>query len=637
MKKSIIILFYLISVNCYSQGARFDWSKSFGGREDDSGFDLQTDEQGNIYLLGSFSDTINFDTLRPGFEFISNGQRDYFMAKLNNNGDPIWVKTFGGSGWDLGRSFDLDSFNNIYITGGFYDTVDFDPGINKHLLIAVGMEDIFIQKLDSNGNLVWAHSMGSTGTDKGLNVHVGNRGKVTICGHYSNGIDFDPSGWVYGQLSQGSTDGYILQFDTSGKFEWVRSIAGPKSNVSYGITKDSKGDLLITGGFSGTTNFDVKASNYSMTPAGYSDIFITKIRENGDFVWAKAIKCASRGHGQDITVDQADNIYLVGDFYKTADFDPHPHTQANRTSSIGLNDYFVLKLNNDGEFNWVKTFGDTEQDEAVSIDIDHLGDLYITGFFGDTVDFDPGPKEYKLYSNYGHGVFLQKLDTSGNFIWAKSVIGLQGNMGYVISVDKHRNIFASGTYNHQSNFDRDYSDYIMKSNGKKDGFLMKFHTCIKGDVDTSISYTFPSLLASSLIEEYQWLNCDSNHAIINGETNRSFIPTVNGNYAVEVLENNCIDTTSCLSISNVSLSENGFGSGLSIYPNPTSGSIRVRLGSSYYDVVLTIRNALGQVVSENSYPQVESIDTNIEGSLGVYFIDIASKSGKRVTFKVLKE
>ncbi|HOZ31121.1 MAG TPA: SBBP repeat-containing protein, partial [Bacteroidales bacterium] len=162
------IVFSVILLN-YSVGTAqdLDWANAMGGTDYDSGNSISTDALGNIYITGSFSGTADFDPSASTYNLTSAGSGDIFIQKLDASGNFVWAKVMGETYDDIGYSISTDASGNSYITGYFFETVDFDPSEGTYNLISVGARDIFIQKLDASGNFVWAKAMGGTYYDGG--------------------------------------------------------------------------------------------------------------------------------------------------------------------------------------------------------------------------------------------------------------------------------------------------------------------------------------------------------------------------------------------------------------------------------------------------------------------------------------
>ena len=165
-----IIVFFLLVVACDkldAQAMHYEWAKGIGGVKDAAGISIALDAAGNLYTTGFFADTVDFDPGSGVFNLIAVGIYDIFILKQDPQGNFLWAKSFGGSGDDRSSSIVLNGLGNIYATGFFSDTADFDPNVGIYPLISNGVSDIFVLKLNNMGNLLWAKAMGSSYDDAG--------------------------------------------------------------------------------------------------------------------------------------------------------------------------------------------------------------------------------------------------------------------------------------------------------------------------------------------------------------------------------------------------------------------------------------------------------------------------------------
>ncbi|REK05658.1 MAG: T9SS C-terminal target domain-containing protein [Bacteroidetes bacterium] len=135
---------------------------------------------------------------------------------------------------------------------------------------------------------------------------------------------------------------------------------------------------------------------------------------------------------------------------------------------------------------------------------------------------------------------------------------------------------------------------------------------------------------------YQWLDCNNNYTIITGAINQSYAPIVNGSFAVELTENGCVDTSTCVLITTVGIIENTFNSPITVYPNPTQGQLIIVSQKELRNTSLTLRNIMGQEVFRKNYSSVNRIDLTREVSSGVYFVEIIDGE-KKAVFKIIVE
>jgi len=217
-------------------------AKSMGGTSFDSGRSITTDASGNVYTTGYFQNTVDFNPGSGVSNLVSNGSYDIFISKLDANGNFIWAKSMGGTSSDYGYSITTDASGNVYTTGSFAGTVDFDPGSGVSNLVSNGSSDIFIQKLDANGNFLWAKSMGGTSYDSGTSITTDASGNVYTTGTFTGIVDFDPSFSISNLNSSGGYT-FIQKLDANGNFIWAEQV---NNLASKSINIDANGNLYIT-------------------------------------------------------------------------------------------------------------------------------------------------------------------------------------------------------------------------------------------------------------------------------------------------------------------------------------------------------------------------------------------------------
>ncbi len=487
MKHLIILFLLLVETSIvYSQDTVFEWAKRMGGSVFDNGKCITTDANGNAYTIGQFQGTVDFDPGAGVANLVAVGQADIFIQKLDASGNFLWAKQMGGPNSDFGNSIITDAAGNIYTTGSFRETVDFDPGSGTFNLTSAGWDDIFIQKLDSNGNFVWAKQMGGAGIDAGYSITLDATGNVYTTGYFENAIDFDPGAGTNILTSAGGWDIFIQKLDADGNFIWAKRTGGIDWDNGFSITIDASGNVLTTGNFQYTVDFDPGAGTTNLTAVGSWDIFIQKLDTNGNFLWAKQMGGPSEELSASIATDTNGNVYSTGYFQGTVDFDPGSGTSF--LSSSGGLDTFIQKLDANGNFLWVKQFGSTGFDEGKSISVDANGNVYSTGYFFHTVDFNPGAGVANLTSEGGADIFILKLDTNGDFVWAKRIGGSEDDTGNCIFIAADGYIFTTGDFRKTVDFDPGTETSNLTSAGLTDIFILKLSETILGITEN----TFPA-------------------------------------------------------------------------------------------------------------------------------------------------
>ena len=160
--------------------------------------------------------------------------------------------------------------------------------------------------------------------------------------------------------------------------------------------------------------------------------------------------------------------------------------------------------------------------------------------------------------------------------------------------------------------------------------LVTLNLTINNVSDLNTSITGLTISANNTSATYQWLDCNNNYALIPAATSQSFTATANGNYAVELTENGCVDTSACVAISNVSLADNNFGNGLIISPNPTSGAYSINLGATFDHAQISVTDVLGKLLDSYSFVRSQILNLSMEHPAGVYFISIQTDNKKAV-------
>jgi hypothetical protein len=456
-------------------GGGFVWAKSIGGTGSETGSSIAVDSSGNVYTTGQFLGTVDFD---PGAG-VSNlnssaGSYDIFVTKTDGSGNFIWAKNMGGTGIDAGRAIAVDSSANVYITGYFNVTADFDPGAGTVNLTSAGLSDSYVSKMDSNGNFVWAKRIGGTDYDSGEGIALDLGANVYTTGSFYGTVDFNPDAGIADLTSAGNKDIYISKLNTSGSYAWARNMGGTGDNdQGYSIATDPFSNIYTTGSFSGTADFDPGANIFNLIGLGNKDIFVSKLNINGVFVWAKSMGGTNNEIGNGITVDPFGNVYTTGYFSGIVDFDPSVLT-ANM-SGVGGFDIFVSKLDTGGNYTWAKTIGGLNDEVGSDIAVDSNGNVYTTGYFAGRADFDPGAAIVNLDTAGFFDIFISKLNSSGNYIWAKSIGGTGNEDGYSIAVASSGNIYITGYFQGTVDFDPGASTTNLVSAGSNDIFVSKLN------------------------------------------------------------------------------------------------------------------------------------------------------------------
>ncbi|OWY22028.1 T9SS C-terminal target domain-containing protein [Sphingobacteriales bacterium UPWRP_1] len=476
-KGFVVMLFAVLTQNAWAQ--TYLWATRTGSTATDGGNSMVTDASGNVYIAGFFRGTVDFDPGTGIVNLISAGDADIFVQKLNASGNLVWAKRMGGTGNDGAYGVAVDGSGNVFLTGFFQETADFDPGTGFASFESYGSYDVFVEKLNSSGDMVWVKRVGNTGHDVGRGIDIDASGNVFVTGNFSNTLDFDPGLSSYNKTSVGGYDIFVLKLNSLGSFEGVYTGGGTGNDAGQGIAVKSS-YAYVTGYFKGSVDFDPNVDTPTYTAVGETDIFMMRIETTGgmDFDFVCRVGGTGADAGQGIAVDAMSNVIVAGYFTGTVDF--NPGTATNNLAAAGNTDAFVLKLTSGGAYSWAKKMGGSSADKANSVAVDGsalmavAGNVYVTGSFTGTVDFDPGASTFNLVSAGSTDVFVQKLTSGGVFSWAKRAGGTGGDEGNGIAVNWSNNAaHTTGSFNNTVDFNPNAGIANLYSAGSTDIFVQK--------------------------------------------------------------------------------------------------------------------------------------------------------------------
>ena len=410
-----------------------------------------------------------------------------------------WAKTWGGSSDDGVNHVAVDGSGNLYVAGDFVGTVDFDPDPAKTDLHTShkGTIDAYLSKFDSTGAFQWARTWGGApagtpqnafdGRDTAYGVGVDSLGNVYVVGPFRYTVDFNPDPTItetYTSNANSENNIYLSKFTPDGTFQWVRTW-GPTNGSAEGYNVVVYGNYLyVVGDFRGDCDFnpwgvpDVHL-NHGTAPYGF-DAFLSKFDLNGNFQWAKTWGGEGYDDGPGVAVDSAHNVYVAGMYAsQTINFDP-----ASGSGGLGhpahdsgiLVDVFLSKFDSNGNFQWVRTWGEQGTEDATgNVAVDGVNNVYVAGRFASTnCDFNPGGSPDIHSSNGALDAFLSKFDSNGTFQWAKTWGGSGGDEATGLAVDGAGHVYVAGRFHNTVDFDPGSGVDNHTSNGQYDVSLSQF-------------------------------------------------------------------------------------------------------------------------------------------------------------------
>lgn len=489
IKVFLLVGVFFLTINFYSQ-INFNWANKIGGTSGDYITSMKNDSYGNIFVIGYFYNTIDLDPTENTYELVSSGGSDCFLAKYNSSGNFVWGRKVGGTLSDNAYSITIDHENNVIITGHFQSTLSVDLGVGTSNLVSNGSYDIYMIKYDNNGNNIWLKNIGGVDEDYGYGIDIDINNNIYITGSFDATVDFDPNDGVFTITPSTNHSIFFAKYYNNGNFAWAKNIDGDISSFELVQKADN---LYLMGYFGGTIDFNPNSDVNNIGAVGSMNIFFAKYDLNGNYIWAKSIGGSQYDEGIGIAVDGNNNVYCTGGFQGTSDFDPSSNV-LNLTSSA-VYDIFIAKYDNLGNILWAKKMGGTGHDHGHSITTDSTNNIYFTGFFSNTVDFNAGTGVNNLTSIDSYDVFFAKYDSLGNYIWAQSFGGTSYQLGDKIIVDANDNILISGYFENTTDFDSSSNVYNLTSSGSYDGFFTKYSngTASNSDIiENNLKIVYPN-------------------------------------------------------------------------------------------------------------------------------------------------
>ena len=460
------------------------WAHELVGNNADGASDMVVNDLEEITIVGQFGSsagggTCDFDPGPGNVTFTATGNTDAFIATYSGQGNFLWATATDGSNAEYWNGVGHDSQGNVYVTGSYRGTPDFDGGPGTASHTSAGQSDLVLAKYDGNGNYLWSRSIGGSSHEAGIRLMVGEAGDLYFGGQYSNVVDFDPGVGVSNLSSGGSVTGFVARFTQNGTFIWANSLGGGNNGVCMGLYIGPRGGIHVGGYFSNTFDFDPGPGSAVIAPTTNWSLFVGTYDSTGAYGWVRSSLDRQGGNDDAMGVaqDGQGNIYTTGRFRGEVDFDPLGSGFMVNTQSSHA-DVYLAKHGGNGVLKWARNFGGPEADVGEAVQLDGTGGVYVLGTFMGVADFDPGPGVQTLTANgASRDMFLVKYDSTGNYQWAFSMGGTAHEVAGDMAVDSSGNVYVTGAYSGNVDFDPGPGSFFLSSpTGQSYGYVAKYGT-----------------------------------------------------------------------------------------------------------------------------------------------------------------
>jgi hypothetical protein len=393
-----------------------------------------------------------------------------------------FANQIGSSSTEYPNDIAVDGNGNLYVTGTFRGSLDFDPGAGSAILTGpvTGDLSIFVASYDAAGTYRWAFTMpgaplgGTNPGGSGRAIDVDAAGNIVVTGSFTGSLDFDPGTGTRTLAAYGSAV-FVARYTPTGNHLWSFQIGGGSTIGLHAgaedVAFDGNGDIIVVGGFIGTMDFNPGTGITNLTSARFNkkpqpngndnhDLFVAKYSSAGAYLWAFRLGNQYAESASSVDVDGSGNIYVTGGFgmsgttyvSNTVDFNPGSGTANLTTTNPAI---YVARFSAAGGFAWAFKLAAAPLTSPQRIAIDGNGGVVVAGGFTGTVDFDPGAGTATLIgmSTGSNGdIFVARYASSGAYQWAFTP---SVGTAYGLSIDANGDIFVSGSYRGANDFDPD--------------------------------------------------------------------------------------------------------------------------------------------------------------------------------------
>lgn len=643
---------------------------------------IDMNAHGEMIVLGTFNGTVDFDPGPSTFHLTAGGTFgvENFLLKFDSNGNFEWA--YKGT-YYISQLHLLDNGEIITVRDSdANDVTDLDLTSNVQN-VNYPVDTKVIVKLNSAGGYLWHQAIQPTNGPDPLGisrVRSDSLGNTYFLGAMNYVQVFDPGGinHILDPLIQQTAGGasLLMKLSDQGNLLWEHVIVDSVQFYPVDIAVGPELHLHLIGAFRGEIDTDFGVSTYVLssrissffgTPA--LDFVVAKYTTNGDFIWA-----GSFGHEENddsgtakIRVDNDGNSYVTSKYNPGVlfDIDPGPDTVSLTAYSFG-HSCFILKLDSMGAMDWVETAhsdyvnlnGTFATASPVNFSLNQDA-IFIAGLFYGGTDFDI--EENSVYAdscfNSGDAIFMWQLDlcdpveivdsitSCDNMIWMDgNTYSSDTNAIYTIETPGqcdtiYRLVFekleesiridsvtSCGPYTWINGATYSLSTttplFVLPQpavNGCDS--IVNLHVNITQITNAAVQ-NGTTIEASLNNAQYQWLDCDNNFAPLIGDTLQSFTASVNGNYAVEVTNGNCVDTSACFSVTTVGMSEMLDEHSVRIYPNPSYDHIDIECSVHVLSITILDSKGREQLTSSNKHIDVSNLAN------GIYLIHIETEWGR---------
>lgn len=378
-----------IFLSKFDSEGNFQWVRTWGSPQDEHVTGLAVRDEDRVYVYGTYGGLCDFDTGSGTYAYETHGGKDVFISRHDSDGNWVWTRLWGSTMDDFTGECDVSTGNGIYCIGSFESMIDLnpDPLIDEYYTANGGL-DVFMVALDANGTQFMAYAFGGPFNERAYGIDVSISGNHYIAGSFEDTVDFNhtPNENDY-HISNGGEDAYLAKTNFVGDYQWTKTWGSTSNDQANAVVMDVAGNVWVAGDYQGTVDFDPGTGETFGTSNGGYDVFLSNIASDGIFEWVDTFGGTQWDTIGGLINDEANNIYMAGQYGDTVDF--NPGTGVDNHTTNGQTDAFLSVVDYDGNFGWARTWGGIGLDAGMGAHVSYDGYSVVCGLFYGTVDFDP--------------------------------------------------------------------------------------------------------------------------------------------------------------------------------------------------------------------------------------------------------
>ncbi|MCB0769941.1 MAG: hypothetical protein KDC00_06000 [Flavobacteriales bacterium] len=468
-------------------------------------YDAISTADGGQVICGGFTETMDLDPGAGMFEVTSVGGEDAWVAKFDASGGFLWGLNVGSDGDDQARAITVDENGDIHVAGYFVNSIDLDPGVGVSVETSAGDRDVFLLKLDGNGQYLWSGRIGGTLRQFPTGIDRDLAGHIYICGYIAGTADFDPGPGILnvsttnpGLITETNIS-FLAKYDLSGSPVWAYTLGGITPHIA--VEQGGNAIYLTNGhGADATTLEDFDPQSGTLRPVNNGQpeadyMSLIKYDGSANVLWSVFVRGypsfeINFNKGNALALDVNGDVYWAGVFLD--DFTEYPGNDVT-LAPVGTGiDGFLLKYGSNGELLWEKRFGAPDADDTCTeLMFGNDGSIWVAGAFHDTAELNSAGTSVTAVSAGEWDIFLAAFEPSGEYVWHGS-LGGPGFDGIPSLTANGGEIRLSGYFSATADLDPTTGLSTHSAIGPNDAFISSFTPSISSSlIDNTLSPSYP--------------------------------------------------------------------------------------------------------------------------------------------------